>query len=43
MKGVVTGFLSFLLFMNNFVSKHATFYSLILMVIVQDVVLMCCF
>ena len=40
MKGVAIGFLSFLLFVNNFVSKLATFYSLIGMVIVQDVILM---
>lgn len=33
LNGVAVGFLSFLLFVNNFVSKLATFYSVILMII----------
>lgn len=38
--GVAIGFLSFLLVVNNFVSKLATFYSLILVIIMQAIVLM---
>lgn len=43
MKGVDIVFLSVLLSVNNFVCKLTMFYSLILMAIVQDVVLMCVF
>lgn len=41
LNGVAISFLSFLLVVNNFVSKLATFYSLVLVIIMRAVVLMC--